>query len=320
MLRIGQIEVTATSDGKYTDGSVAGGIAATRLRAGAFNAIQEELAHIVELAGLALNVADNTQVYAALQKLFLSRANPFADIKADGNTAIAAALSNLGLGDGHGRLINIQVFTSSGTYTKTAGAVKGKALVQGGGGAGGGSAANSGSFISAGDGGDAGSYGETGLIDLTGVTTVPVTVGAGGTGSSAAAGTNGGSSSFGSYIVAPGGLGGAAGNSQAASSTLSNGHAATSACTGTSVAVNIPGSGAYSGEVVGSNRTAVKAGHGGDSQMGKGGNAQVAGYTSLPGTGYGSGGAGSAGAGSYSSSAAAGANGANGIVIVLEYA
>jgi len=99
MLRIGQVEVTATSDGKYTDGSVAAGVAATRLRAAAFNAIQEELAHIVELAGLALNVADNTQVYAALQKLFLSRANPFADIKADGNTAIAAALSNLGLGE-----------------------------------------------------------------------------------------------------------------------------------------------------------------------------------------------------------------------------
>ncbi len=28
MLRIGQVEATATQDGKYTDGSVAGGIAA----------------------------------------------------------------------------------------------------------------------------------------------------------------------------------------------------------------------------------------------------------------------------------------------------
>ena len=40
MLRIGQVEATATQDGKYTDGSVAGGIAATRLRAAAFNAIR----------------------------------------------------------------------------------------------------------------------------------------------------------------------------------------------------------------------------------------------------------------------------------------
>lgn len=70
MLRIGQVEVTATSDGKYTDGSVAGGIAATRLRAAAFNAIQEELAHIVEAAGLTLSVTDNAQVYSALQALY----------------------------------------------------------------------------------------------------------------------------------------------------------------------------------------------------------------------------------------------------------
>lgn len=98
MLRIGQVEATATQDGKYTDGSVAGGIAATRLRAAAFNAMQEELAHIVELAGLALDINDMTQVLKAIQKLTLSRANPFADIKSDGAAAIAEALTNLGLG------------------------------------------------------------------------------------------------------------------------------------------------------------------------------------------------------------------------------
>lgn len=100
MLRIGQVEATATQDGKYTDGSVAGGIAATRLRAAAFNAMQEELAHIVESAGLALDINDMTQVLKAIQKLTLSRLNPFADIKADGAAAIATALSNLGLGAG----------------------------------------------------------------------------------------------------------------------------------------------------------------------------------------------------------------------------
>lgn len=100
MLRIGQVETTATSDSKYTDGSVAGGIAATRLRAAAFNAIQEELANIVESAGLVLSINDQTQVLAGLKKLFLSRSAPFADIKADGSAAIATALSNLGLGAG----------------------------------------------------------------------------------------------------------------------------------------------------------------------------------------------------------------------------
>ncbi|WP_286519481.1 gp53-like domain-containing protein [Escherichia coli] len=97
MLRIGQVEATATQDGKYTDGSVAGGIAATRLRAAAFNAMQEELAHIVESAGLALDINDMTQVLKAIQKLTLSRANPFADIKSDGAAAISTALTNLHL-------------------------------------------------------------------------------------------------------------------------------------------------------------------------------------------------------------------------------
>ncbi|WP_431615037.1 integrase [Enterobacter roggenkampii] len=100
MLRIGQVEATATQDGKYTDGSVAGGIAATRLRAAAFNAMQEELAHIVESAGLALDINDMTQVLKAIQKLTLSRINPFADIKSDGAAAISTALANLRLGAG----------------------------------------------------------------------------------------------------------------------------------------------------------------------------------------------------------------------------
>ncbi|MEX3020749.1 hypothetical protein AB4K05_14250 [Kluyvera sp. STS39-E] len=70
MLRIGQVESSSTVDGKYTDGNVAGGIAATRLRAAAFNAMQEELAHIVESTGVALDVGDTTQVLVALQKIF----------------------------------------------------------------------------------------------------------------------------------------------------------------------------------------------------------------------------------------------------------
>lgn len=70
MLRIGQVESSSTVDGKYTDGNVAGGITATRLRAAAFNAMQEELAHIVESTGVALDVDDTTQVLVALQTIF----------------------------------------------------------------------------------------------------------------------------------------------------------------------------------------------------------------------------------------------------------
>ncbi|HAJ3968235.1 TPA: integrase [Escherichia coli] len=115
MLRIGQVEATATQDGKYTDGSVAGGIAATRLRAAAFNAMQEELAHIVESAGLALDINDMTQVLKAIQKLTLSRINPFADIKSDGAAAISTALANLGLGDGSALPVGVPVPWPSAT-------------------------------------------------------------------------------------------------------------------------------------------------------------------------------------------------------------
>ena len=119
MLRIGQVEATATQDGKYTDGSVAGGIAATRLRAAAFNAMQEELAHIVESAGLALDINDMTQVLKAIQKLTLSRANPFADIKSDGAAAISTALTNLGLPE----LLNKKFDKTGGTIKASSKAI-----------------------------------------------------------------------------------------------------------------------------------------------------------------------------------------------------
>ncbi|WP_249415528.1 gp53-like domain-containing protein [Enterobacter roggenkampii] len=62
-----------------------------------FNIIQSELINILRAAGLDPDKMDNTQILAALKKLFLSRSNPFGDIKADGAAAIATALSNLGL-------------------------------------------------------------------------------------------------------------------------------------------------------------------------------------------------------------------------------
>ncbi|MEB0314486.1 integrase [Citrobacter freundii] len=62
-----------------------------------FNIIQSELINILRAAGLDPDKMDNTQILAALKKLFLSRSNPFGDIKADGAAAIATALSNLHL-------------------------------------------------------------------------------------------------------------------------------------------------------------------------------------------------------------------------------
>lgn len=208
MLRIGQVEATATQDGKYTDGSVAGGIAATRLRAAAFNAMQEELAHIVESAGLALDINDMTQVLKAIQKLTLSRANPFADIKSDGAAAISTALTNLGLGASAFGLKNFVVFSTAGVSTWTVpdelkSGRKAKVTVIGAGGSGGRSSSGGGG----GGGGKA-----VKLVDLTGIESVPITVGAGGAkpaaGSTSIPGNSGGSSSFGTFCSATGGSGG----------------------------------------------------------------------------------------------------------------
>ena len=209
MLRIGQVEATATQDGKYTDGSVAGGIAATRLRAAAFNAMQEELAHIVESAGLALDIKDMTQVLKAIQKLTLSRANPFADIKSDGAAAISTALTNLGLGDAAGyvgRKVAEKWITASGTYTPTPGTKKFRVTIIGGGGGGGSGQTNSAGYVSAGSGGGAGGVARK-TIDVTSVSSVSVTIGSGGNPGvfSSSQPGDGGTTSFGSYMTAGGG-------------------------------------------------------------------------------------------------------------------
>lgn len=98
MQKISSITATATPEGLFTNGSVAAGVSPTILDAAWFNTIQTELVTIVQAAGITLDSATDTQVLAALKLLFLSRSSPFADIKADGAAALAAARSNLGLG------------------------------------------------------------------------------------------------------------------------------------------------------------------------------------------------------------------------------
>lgn len=64
-----------------------------------FNIFQNELLNVLAAAGINPDKTDHAQLVAAMKKLFLSRTNPGADIKADGAAAIAAFLSNLGLSD-----------------------------------------------------------------------------------------------------------------------------------------------------------------------------------------------------------------------------
>ena len=81
----------------FTRGNPQTGTPATDLDDDYFDMLQEELAGVVEASGVNLEKSKHNQLLTALKALLLSRAHPFADIKADGSAAIAEALSNLGL-------------------------------------------------------------------------------------------------------------------------------------------------------------------------------------------------------------------------------
>lgn len=80
----------------FTRGNPQTGTPATDLDDDYFDMLQEELAGVVEASGVNLEKSKHNQLLTALKTLLLSRAHPFADIKADGAAAIAEALSNLG--------------------------------------------------------------------------------------------------------------------------------------------------------------------------------------------------------------------------------
>ena len=83
----------------FTAGNPQTGTPATDLDNDYFDMLQEELAGVVEATGVNLDKSKHNQLLTALKALFLSRAHPFADIRADGAATIAEALSNLGLKD-----------------------------------------------------------------------------------------------------------------------------------------------------------------------------------------------------------------------------
>lgn len=179
MQKIGSITPTADAKGEWTNGNVAAGTPPTIMDAAWFNTVQREIANVVTKAGLTLDPSNDGQLFAALQLL-----------------------------TGPGRLLNTQLFTTSGIYTPTVGTRTIIIELLGGGGAGGGSAPTSSGQQASGSGGGSGGYVKARLT--SGFSGQPITIGAGGTGVSNSNGNPGGNTLFMS-LTATGGGGGVTG-------------------------------------------------------------------------------------------------------------
>ncbi len=247
---------------------------------------------------------------------YLSRKNPFGDIKSDGT--VKTALENLGLGDASGyvgRLLKIQVFTASGTVTKTPGAKKWRIKCLGAGGGSSAAPATGSNEVSVSNGGGSGAYAE-GIYDVSSITTASVVIGSGGAGGTADSiyGADGGTSSVGSFISSPGGKAGLpAGPAnppfQPVANTNSDGP------TGWNI---VGSSGAGSEPAVAVTHSYATGSRGSNSIFGVGGSIPAINDPANPGGGYGSGASGCSNG--PSQPAKSGAAGRPGIVIIEELA
>lgn len=204
---------------------------------------------------------------------------------------------------------SVQVFTVSDDWSRPSGCRAIKATIVAGGGGGGG-APGVASQCGAGAGGGAGGVSIL-WLDVTTITLVPVTIGAGGAGGvSNQSGASGGSSSFGSYASATGGSGGFVGTSSSAVGANNGGTAGTGSGGNVNFGVAPGGSGIRLGGAVG------VSGAGGSGPYGSGGRSQASDANGNSAAGFGAGGSGAC---SRSATNRTGGNGAGGIVIVEEF-
>lgn len=218
-------------------------------------------------------------------------------------------------------LVGVEVFTSSGTYTKDASLRMIRVIVIGGGGGGGGADGQGASNASAGSGGGGGGACIKVIDNASVGATETVTIGAAGTAGASTGGNggSGGTSSFGAHCSASGGGGGTGDSAGTGSINARNG--GTAGGVGSSGDLNLAGGNGGWGLRIGSESTGV-GGIGGNSALGYGGGgiAGRAGSGTDPGSagsGYGAGGGGGATGGT--SGNAAGGAGTAGIVIIEEY-
>jgi len=237
-----------------------------------------------------------------------------ANITVDAHGLIQSASNGSGSGTAF-QIVNVQVFTSSGTYTPTLHMQYCTVQCLAGGGGGGGVAATSGSTIAIGDGGGSGEYAVGTFSAATiGVSQV-VTIGAGGTAGSPAGGTGGtgGTSSLGGLITSLGGQGGDYGLAVSAFSGV-GGLGGNGGVGGDYRAPGAPGIAAYGS----ASPLFTASGAGASSQLGGGGQAVPTNGNGNAGLGYGSAGSGACNIVSSGSTRPGGA-GAPGIIIITEY-
>lgn len=272
------------------------------------------------VSGFSSGKASSSQVNKALRQATVM-ANVLAqfiadsanvDVLDDGNTA--AILSNL-KNSMPGRLLGVQVVTSSALITKSAGAKKWRIRALGAGAGSSAAPATDAGQVSISNGGGAGAYAE-GIYDVSALSSATVTIGSGGVGGTAISpyGGDGGTTSVGTLISAPGGKAGLpAGPAippfQPVANTNSN------SPTGWNI-IGTSGSGSEAAVAV---STSYAAGsRGANSQLGVGGSVPAINTPAITGGGYGSGASGCSNG--VSQSLKPGASGRDGVVIIEEYA
>lgn len=92
----------------FTGGNPQTGRLPTALDQDFFDALQEEIARVIEAAGMALRKDEHSQLLDALNSMFLQRGNHLSEIKAQGPAAVDATLANLGIGDAAKRAIGVE--------------------------------------------------------------------------------------------------------------------------------------------------------------------------------------------------------------------
>ncbi|MCV8083037.1 phage tail protein [Escherichia coli] len=238
---------------------------------------------------------------------------------------VSVFLQNLGLGEARfsGRLLNTNIFKSSGKYIPTPGTKKIRVIASGGGGGGGGVPETTENQQATAGAGLSGAFIEA-LFEVDNDFEVNVIIGAAGKGGGAGrnSGSEGGTTYFGSLITAPGGTGGGAGGASANTSYIQGISWGASPTSSGTVLRAFRCSAKTPGAMVISVK-AVAGGTGGDTPLGSGG---IGGASSSSFSGRGGGkaeGFGAGGGGACApagSEAQSGGDGAPGIVIVEEYA